>query len=140
MGEIWQFTIFGETPCKKNGQSFNRKSKSMYKKAPFYRWHGEALKTLLASVRPDRPLTSAKIEITFYHSDIKRRDGDGALTSIQDLLQDAGIIEDDRWQLIGTPTVTHDVAPAPYVQITVQKAAPIDWAAKIQELKKRAKA
>lgn len=136
MGQSWKFTLFGETPTKKNGQSFNSRSKTMYKKTPFYRWHAEALKTLFGFRRPDYPLTFANIEITFFHSDLKRRDGDGALASIQDILQDAGIIEDDRWQLIGTPTVRHDVAPAPYAQIIINEAEPIDWAAKIKALKK----
>lgn len=41
-----------------------------------------------------------KLTITFYHGDKKRRDSDNQLSSILDLLVDAGILADDNWQII----------------------------------------
>lgn len=97
MENVWVYEITGETPSKKNGQTFNAITKTMVKKATFREWHKRALTLLQLSRRPERPLEYAKISVTFRHADLRRRDGDGSLASIQDLLQDAGIIVDDCW-------------------------------------------
>lgn len=39
--------------------------------------------------------TTEKIKLTFTHGDLRRRDSDNATSSIFDLLQDCGILEDD---------------------------------------------
>lgn len=77
---------------------------------------------------PFRPFESANISVTFIHADLRRRDGDNQLASIQDLLVAAGVIADDCWARIGTPEVRHTVGSTPECRIAVQECEPTDWA------------
>lgn len=40
------------------------------------------------------------VTLTFYHGDQVRRDSDNQAASIMDLLQDAKVLADDRWQIV----------------------------------------
>ena len=45
------------------------------------------------------------ITLTFYHGDQVRRDSDNQAASIMDLLQDAKVLADDRWQIVRILTI-----------------------------------
>ena len=44
--------------------------------------------------------TPVAISLLFFHGDNVRRDSDNQASSIMDLLQDAEILADDRWQIV----------------------------------------
>lgn len=134
MPRVWCYEITGETPSKKNGQTFNAITKTMVKKASFREWHKRALTLLQLSRKPEKPLPFARISVTFKHADLRRRDGDGGLASIQDLLQDAGVILDDCWTRIGTPSVYHEIAIKPSVLVEVEEAEDPGWAKRLKAL------
>lgn len=131
------YILPGEVPSQKNGQSFNRFSKTVYKSDRFRVWQERAIPELVRQGVPVKPIEYAHIRITFRHDSLKARDGDNQLASVQDLLKKVGVIRDDRWTLIGTPEVVHEVAPFPECVILVEEIAPIDWTRKLKEAKLR---
>ena len=100
-----RFQLFGETPSKKNSKIWTKSKKLISSKA-HQKWHSDALLQLNAQIcrmGPDMPNMiddPVAIKITFYHGDMIRRDSDNQTASIMDLLQDAKILEDDRWQIV----------------------------------------
>lgn len=97
----YRFLLKGEVPAKKNSRITLRNGKTIPSKN-YQKWHENALFQLIFAKKMqklhkflDFPLS---IKITLTHGDLKRRDGDNALSSILDILQDAGIIKDDSWQ------------------------------------------
>lgn len=129
------YTLEGETPSQKNSQTFNRKTKTLFKSAVFRKWAVEANRQILAQGVPSTPYEQARIVVTFYHADLRRRDGENALSSIQDLLVKCGVIVDDCWTRIETPRVYHDLAREARCEILVTEIEPIDWKARMKEVK-----
>ncbi len=130
------YAITGETPAQKNSQTFNSRTRTMVKSPRFRRWRDSALLQLLAQGIPERPYAHAEIEIVFVHSDLRRRDGDNQLSGVQDLLVKAGVIEDDCWTRIGTPSVSHAVGKEARCEIRVFEVEPVDWKSEIMDTKK----
>ena len=131
------YVIAGETPSQKNGQSFNRRTKTMFKSEQFRKWFERAYPELLHQGVPQKPYEFARIEIVFRHDTLRTRDGDNQLSTVQDLLKKAGVIADDCWTRIGTPAVRHDVAKFAECVIKVTEISPIDWAKRLKEIKNR---
>lgn len=100
---MMQFKILGETPSKKNSKIWTRSGKLIPSKAHQV-WKTDALIQLNAQLSIMGPQTlitePVQITLTFYHGDQIRRDSDNQASSIMDLLQDAKILEDDRWQIV----------------------------------------
>lgn len=119
------FTIQGETVPQKNSQNFFRGR--VVKSARFTAWRDSALRQLREQGVPAEPLECAKIWVRFVHSDMRRRDGDNQLSSVQDLLVKAGVIADDCWTRIGTPTVDHAAGSPARCEITVVEAPADYW-------------
>jgi len=100
-----RFQILGETPSKKNSKVRTRAGKMIPSKA-HEKWHNDALlqlNTQICRMAPDMPNMieePVSITLTFYHGDQVRRDSDNQAASIMDLLQDAKILADDRWQIV----------------------------------------
>lgn len=130
------YAITGETPAQKNSQTFSARTRTMVKSPQFRRWRDSALWQIRAQGIPERPYPYAEIEILFVHSDLRRRDGDNQLSSVQDLLVKAGVIEDDCWTRIGTPRVSHAFGKEARCEIRVFETSPADWKGKILETKK----
>ena len=105
--------IIGETPSKKNSKIFTRSGKIIPSKA-HQKWHEEALlqlKCQLACMGKDRPApieSPVEVKLYFYHGDMVRRDSDNQASSIMDLLQDAKVLSDDRWQIVRRLTIYND--------------------------------
>lgn len=129
------YILDGETPSQKNSQTFNRRTKTLFKSAVFRKWAVDANRQILAQGVPSTPYEQARIVVTFYHSDLRRRDGENALSSIQDLLVKCGVIVDDCWTRIETPRVSHDLAREARCEILVTEIEPIDWKARMKEVK-----
>lgn len=108
-----RFQIYGETPSKKNSKIWTRSGKLIPSKA-HQAWKATAidqmamqLELMAASDRPVAEGTNIEgidypvsVTLTFYHGDQVRRDSDNQAASIMDLLQDAKVLSDDRWQIV----------------------------------------
>ena len=100
-----RFQIFGETPSKKNVNKFNSKTKRVYKGEHYQKWHTDALLQLNGQICRTEPMPNlidypVIVHIDFYHGDYVRRDSDNQVSSIMDLLQDAQVLSDDKWQIV----------------------------------------
>lgn len=105
MTDPYFFTVQGETPSKKNSRLTLRNGKNIPSKR-YREWHKGATASLLEqkeSLGITGPLDGTlAIALAFYHADNRRRDSDNGTSSILDTLQDAGVITDDRWQVVRT--------------------------------------
>lgn len=104
MLEECKLVIEGETPSKKNSKIRTR-SGYMIPSAQHQKWHQDAMLQLnsqLCRMRkpPNMIDTPVNIALVFFHGDNVRRDSDNQASSIMDLLQDAKILADDRWQIV----------------------------------------
>lgn len=124
----FRYTIQGETAPQKNSQNFYRGR--VVKSARFREWRDSALRQLRGQGIPSEPLKFAKIWVRFVHSDLRRRDGDNQLSSVQDLLVKAGVIEDDCWTRIGTPTADHAKGDPARCEITAVEVPSDYWKGK----------
>ena len=97
-----RFQIIGETPGKKNSKIWT-KSHKLIPSAKHQKWHQDAMLQLQAQIAIAKPEVidwPVSITLTFYHGDQVRRDSDNQAASIMDLLQDARVLADDRWQIV----------------------------------------
>lgn len=100
----YSFTIEGETPSKKNSKIRTR-SGYMIPSAAHQKWHQDAMLQLHAQIscmrKPPEPIEQpVQVTLQFFHGDNVRRDSDNQASSIMDLLQDAQVLADDRWQIV----------------------------------------
>ena len=101
--------IRGETPAKKNSKIWTKSGKLIPGKK-YQQWHTEALlqvqsqKKLLQKLPVDREVI---VHLDFIHGDQRRRDSDNGTSSILDLLVDAGILKDDKWQIVRQIHITN---------------------------------
>lgn len=104
MQEDYKLTIEGETPSKKNSKLRTSTGYMIPSKA-HQKWHEDAMLQVRGQLarmekRPHMIDTPVAISLLFFHGDNVRRDSDNQAASIMDLLQDAEILEDDRWQIV----------------------------------------
>lgn len=105
-----EFYLDGEVPSKKNSRIIT-KSRKLIPSSTFTRWHSDALLMLRAQASGIKPCSSPiKVAVEFHHADKVRRDSDNQLSSVLDLLQDAGIIENDCWQIVMEISVANFMA------------------------------
>lgn len=120
-----QLTILGQTPAQKNSKSIaiNRATGKPFimSNQNVKTWQNTAAIQLLR-YRIKEPLQGKQeLSIMFYVKDNRRRDLDNMLTTIQDALVKAGILEDDSWKSlkIGEIDATLDKAN-PRAVITIK--------------------
>lgn len=94
---ILEFTLKGPIPAKKNSRR-NFRGLSLPSEN-YLKWHKENLPTAktaagVSSLDVNKPL---KIEVLVTFKDKRRRDLDNELSSVLDLMVDAGVIKDDCW-------------------------------------------
>jgi len=119
---IFNYTITGETPAKKNANKVNFKTRKTYKNKHFIYWHCSALAQLMNCKKPIKPINEpVSIHLTFTHGDLRRRDSDNGCSSIMDLLTDANILLDDKWQIVKEISITNLYEKnKPQCEITIQ--------------------
>lgn len=100
---LMKITLMGETPPKKNSR-INTRSGRSFPNPRYVKWHDTVineLNYLLATKKIERfEGKKVRIEITFWHGTLVRRDSDNQLSSILDTLVDAKIIDDDEWKVV----------------------------------------
>lgn len=120
MIEPIELVITGETPAKKNSRITLRNGKTIPSRR-YQEWHRRAVNELKSQFNRGPLDCDLKINLCFFHSDNRRRDSDNGVSSIFDTLQDAGIITDDRWQIIRTFSVHNYKASEARCEITIQE-------------------
>jgi len=95
-----QITIHGQCPSKKNsrrpyvraGRIMNFPSKK----------HEEWVKGALWELKQYKPMPKGRVKVDymFYVQDLRKRDIDNMMASINDALVKAGIIEEDDWRFL----------------------------------------
>lgn len=94
-----KLTIPGQTPSKKNSRINTRSGRSFPSKR-YAEWHKNSslhLESILEKLTPER-FGKVTINYMFYVQDLRRRDVSNMIESINDLLVDLGVIEDDDWK------------------------------------------
>ena len=101
-------TILGQVPSKKNSRINTRSGRSFPSKR-YAAWHKDASQQL-KQLNVAKYTTKITIDYMFYVQDLRRRDISNMLESVNDLLSDMDIIEDDDWKhlKIGSGDATLD--------------------------------
>lgn len=95
-----EFTLQGETPSKKNSRIMNTKTKRSFPNPRYVEWHDLAIAQMRSQIHGYKAPIPCSITITFIHGDKRRRDSDNGVSSIMDMLKDAGVIIDDCWEYV----------------------------------------
>lgn len=95
-----KYVIKGNVPAKKNSKQITvRGGKPFVRCSDRYRlWNEDAVMQL--RLQKPKYFERCVIEMIFYYSDKRKRDSDNGVNSVFDTLQDAGIIQDDNYQII----------------------------------------
>lgn len=92
--------IEGETPAKKNSKIRTRTG-CMIPSKRYQAWHESALLQVRAmTINHNTICHPVIISLSFFHGDLRRRDSDNGTSSILDMLVDAGVLQDDNWEIV----------------------------------------
>jgi Holliday junction resolvase RusA-like endonuclease len=91
-----ELVLEGSVPSKKN-QRINRGDGVSFPSKKFMQWQVDALKQVRIQTR-QRFLVPVGVEIIIYFGTKVRSDLDNRLSSILDMLVEALVIKDDKWQ------------------------------------------
>ena len=97
--------IEGETPAKKNSRIVLPNGRNIPSKR-YQEWHESALLQVRAMTINHNTISHpVMISLSFFHGDLKKRDSDNGTSSILDTLVDAGVLQDDNWEIVRVYTV-----------------------------------
>lgn len=91
-----ELVLEGNVPSKKNSRAITRLGISVPNNK-FIQWQNDALKQVRAQTR-QRFYVPVSIEVIIYFGNRGRADLDNRLTSILDMLVEALVLTDDKWQ------------------------------------------
>jgi Holliday junction resolvase RusA-like endonuclease len=91
-----ELVLEGSVPSKKN-QRINRGDGVSFPSKKFIQWQGDALKQVRIQTR-QRFYVPVSVEVIIYFGTKVRADLDNRLTSILDMLVEALVLRDDKWQ------------------------------------------
>lgn len=93
------FVLPGEVPSKKNSR-INTLSGRSFPSKRYMEWRDMAVMEVRSQLKGWKAPVPCSIIVTFYHGDRRRRDADNGVTSILDMLKDAGVLIDDCWEYV----------------------------------------
>lgn len=102
---VLTFILDGEVPAKKNSRILNTKTRHIFPNKTYRQWHEVALVQIASQWNRIGIAGPCAVYVEFTHGDLRRRDSDNGLSSVLDLIVDAGILPDDKWQVIPEITV-----------------------------------
>lgn len=105
---VLTFILDGEVPAKKNSKILNTKTRHVFPNKTYRIWHDAALIQLLSQWDKVAVSGPCAVYVEFTHGDLRRRDSDNGLSSVLDLIVDAGILPDDNWRVVPQITVKND--------------------------------
>jgi len=91
-----ELVLEGSVPSKKN-QRINRGDGKSFPSKKFVQWQNDALRQVRMQTR-QRFYAPVGIEVIIYFGTKTRADLDNRLTSILDMLVEALVLRDDKWQ------------------------------------------
>ncbi len=91
-----ELVLEGSVPSKKN-QRINRGDGKSFPSKKFVQWQDDALKQVRAQTQ-QRLYVPVSLEVIIYFGTKVRSDLDNRLSSILDMLVDALVLRDDKWQ------------------------------------------
>lgn len=109
--ESFTYYLPAPVPSKKNSRTTNKSTGRSFVSKRFSEWHECALFSIFDQCRPAKPFTKVEIKISLVFSDKHVRDADNATSSIFDLLKDARIIKDDKWENVPDHFVHAEYGP-----------------------------
>lgn len=124
---ITEFYLSGPVPSKKNSRVNFRGKGGRLISLPgeaYTKWHKENLPTartlaLTSGLHKDRPFY---LSVSVQFKDRRRRDLDNALSSILDLLVDAGVIPDDCWERVPQISISGSKGDSDMVRVTLSQS------------------
>lgn len=117
----WKYSLGGEVPSKKNSRVTCRRTGRSFPNRRFRDWHCGALADVLRQGVPAAPIPCAVVRLHFLHSTLRRRDGDNQLSSVLDLLVDAGVLKDDSWANVPRVEAWHSRAKYDLCEVVVNE-------------------
>ena len=96
---MYNFTILGRIPSKKNSRVTNRKTGRSFPSRDYVKWHKNAEEQLnnFHNEEIDFPV---EVTYNFYMPDLRPTDISNKLESINDLLTDINFWKDDNWSIV----------------------------------------
>jgi Holliday junction resolvase RusA-like endonuclease len=92
--------VEGETPAKKNSKIRTRTG-CMIPSKQYQAWHESAMLQIRAMTIGHEAIGyPVSVSLSFFHGDLRRRDSDNGTSSILDTLVDAGVLKDDKWEIV----------------------------------------
>lgn len=91
-----EINLVGSIPSKKNSR-INRSDGVSFPSTKFIHWQNDAIKQLRLQTK-ERFYNPISAEVIIYFDTNRRSDLDNRLTSILDMLVEALIVRDDKWQ------------------------------------------
>lgn len=128
------FNIAGQVPSKKNNKRILKNSRTgnrfIANSEKFNDWHEKALREVClfskaAKYRNKPRKNPLSIRMSFYNKDNRRHDLDNMVSSVLDLLVDAGYLEDDHCKIVSSMLVVFRGVDRknPRVEVTITELA-----------------
>lgn len=128
------FNIAGQVPSKKNNKRILKNSRTgnrfIANSEKFNDWHEKALREVClfskaAKYRNKPRKNPLSIRMGFYNKDNRRHDLDNMVSSVLDLLVDAGYLEDDHCKIVSSMLVVFRGVDRknPRVEVTITELA-----------------
>lgn len=99
------FTVKGRIPSKKNNQQIVKMGKNgrsiIVPSKKFKEWQNWAFIQLMQQKVPKAKFKCSLIELRIYFPDNRKADLTNKTESIQDMMTEYGVIEDDNWKCTG---------------------------------------
>lgn len=120
-----ELVLEGSVPSKKN-QRINRGDGVSFPSKKFVQWQSDALRQVRIQTR-QRFLVPVGVEVIIYFGTKVRSDLDNRLSSILDMLVEALVLRDDKWQDVPRIAIQAEYRkgkPGAFIRITELDALP----------------